>query len=69
MPRMSQKRKEEWSFFLNGRARVSYNEVCRMCRHTCKQSFRAIIVECPKYESKRTTKKMSENRKKGEVKS
>ena len=52
MPRMSQKRKEEWSFFLNERARVSYNELCRKCRHSCKQSFRAIIVECPKYESK-----------------
>lgn len=57
MPRMSQKRKEEWSFFLNERARVSYNELCRKCRYSCKQSFRAIIVECPKYESKRTTKK------------
>lgn len=68
MPRMSRKKKEEWSFFLNGRARVSYNEVCRKCSHLCKQSFRAVVVECPKYESKRITKKMSESKKKDEVK-
>ncbi len=56
MPRMSKKRKEEWSFFLNNRNRITYNELCRRCIHGCKQSFRATIVACPKYYSKRRKK-------------
>ena len=43
MPRMSKKRKEEWAFFLNERNRITYNPLCRKCRRTCKQSFRAMI--------------------------
>lgn len=49
MPRMSKKRRLELSFFLNDRNRVTYNELCRRCRHDCKQSFRAVVIECPKY--------------------
>ena len=47
MPRMPKKRKLELSFFLNERGRVTYNGLCRKCQHTCKQSFRAVIVDCP----------------------
>ena len=54
MPRMSKKRKHELSFYLNDRGRVTYNELCRKCQHGCKQSFRAIIVLCPRYFSKDT---------------
>ena len=53
MPRMSKKRREEMSFFLNERNRVTYNVLCRKCRHSCKQSFHAVVIECPKYFSKR----------------
>lgn len=53
MPRMIKKRKEEWAFFLNERNRITYNPLCRRCRRTCKQSFRAIIIECPPFLSKR----------------
>ena len=53
MPRMSKQRKEEWAFFLNERNRITYNEKCRNCTQDCKQSFRAEIVYCPKYRSKR----------------
>lgn len=53
MPRMSKKRKLEWSFFLNDRNRITYNILCRQCRHRCKQSFRARIIDCPSYYSKR----------------
>ncbi len=52
MPRMPKKRKLELSFFLNERGRVAYNDLCRKCQHTCKQSFRAIVI-CPHYLSKR----------------
>ena len=44
-------------FFLNDRSRITYNELCRKCQHECKQSFRAVVVDCPKYLSKRSKKK------------
>ena len=49
MPRMSKKRKHELSFYLNDRGRVTYNELCRKCQHGCRQSFRAVVVDCPRY--------------------
>ena len=53
MPRMSKKLKHEWSLFLNHRGRRCYNSLCRRCIHSCKQSFRVTVVECPRYFSKR----------------
>ncbi|MEG1083880.1 MAG: hypothetical protein RSC74_07675 [Hydrogenoanaerobacterium sp.] len=53
MPRMSKKRKEENQFFLNSRNRMTYNELCRKCQNPCKQSFRAKVIECLRYTSKR----------------
>ena len=53
MPRMSREKRLEWSFFLNHRNRIAYNALCRSCTHDCKQSFRAIVVLCPRYWSKR----------------
>lgn len=55
------KRKMEWSFFLSDWNRITYNELCRRCCHSCKQSFRAVVVECPRYLSKRAIKPASEN--------
>ena len=57
MPRMSKKRKQEWALFLNDRNRITYNELCKKCRNDCKQSFRGILMLCPKYLSKGRTKK------------
>ena len=57
MPRMSKKLKNELAFFLNERGRRSYNKLCRKCQHDCKQSFRAVIVACPRYLSKRSKQK------------
>lgn len=50
----NQKWKLEWAFFLDADGRRKYNDVCRRCVHDCKQSFRAVIVRCPRYTSKRT---------------
>ena len=47
MPRLSKKYKQEWAFFLDHRNRMKYNELCKKCEKECKQSFRAIIVDCP----------------------
>ncbi|MGI5900627.1 MAG: hypothetical protein ACOX8S_12060 [Christensenellales bacterium] len=57
MPRMSKKRKLEWSLFLNHRNHITYNALCRKCVHDCKQSFRVVIIECPRYLSKRAKRK------------
>ena len=56
MPRMSKKRKQELSFYLNDQGRVTYNELCRKCQHGGTQSFRAVVVDCPRYLSKRAKK-------------
>ena len=57
MPRMSREKRLEWSFFLNHRNRIAYNALCRSCTRDCKQSFRAVVVDSPRYISKRDKKK------------
>ena len=54
MPRMSNKRKQELSLFLNGRGRVEYNSLCCRCVHNCKQEYRVLVNECGRYLSKRS---------------
>lgn len=56
MPRMPKYLKEEWAFFLDERGRKKYNELCRKCERSCKQSFRATVIQCPHYQSKRRIK-------------
>lgn len=54
MPRLSKKDKILWQFFIGPDGRRKFNEMCRKCVHGCKQSFRAIIVCCPRFLSKRS---------------
>lgn len=61
MPRMSKKQKKELDFFLNDRGRRSYNDLCRKCQHECRQSFRAVIIVCPHYLSKRAKRRTPPN--------
>ena len=61
MPRMSKKLKKELAFFLNDQGRRSYNGLCRKCQHECKQSFRAVIIDCPRYQSKRAKRRTPPN--------
>lgn len=56
MPRLRKKYKQEWQFFLDDRNRMKYNELCKKCERECKQSFRAIIIDCP-FERKSRKKK------------
>ena len=44
MPRMPKYLKREWAFFLDERGRKKYNELCRKCERSCKQSFRAAVM-------------------------
>ncbi len=54
MPRLPKKAKQEWAFFIHSKThRRTYNEICRSCTCNCKQSFRAKLIECHRYESKR----------------
>ena len=67
MPRMSKKLKKELAFFQRkfisayGRERRSYNGLCRKCQHGCKQSFRAVMIDCPRYQSKRAKRRTPPN--------
>ena len=61
MPRLSKKYKQEWQFFLDDRNRMKYNELCKKCESECKQSFRAIIIDCPFERKNRKKKKGGEN--------
>ena len=54
MPRLSKKMKQEWDFFIQpSNGRRTYNDLCRRCSRSCKQSFRAEVIACPGYISKR----------------
>ncbi len=39
----------------------SYNELCRKCQYECKQSFRAVMIDCPRYLSKRAKRRTPSN--------
>lgn len=49
MPALTKKFKEENAFFINEKGKVQYNEKCQRCIHDCKQSYRAVVVYCPKH--------------------
>ena len=51
---------QEWSFFRNRAGRIQFNSVCRSCRNRCKQSFRAEILSCRRYESRKQPPATSE---------
>ena len=53
MPKMSKKKKMEMSLFLSETGRIRHNDLCLKCRNDCKQSFRATVLECRRYRSKR----------------
>ncbi len=53
MPRMSKRRKRELALFLTDSGRVAHNKLCLRCTHDCKQSYRAIVIACPKFERRR----------------
>ena len=50
----SKRWKTEWAFFLGENGRRQYSRICRWCVHDCKQSFRADVIQCPKYISRET---------------
>ena len=53
---------QEWAFFRNRAGRVQFNSLCRSCRNHCKQSFRAEVCSCRRYESRKQPRETQENR-------
>ena len=45
------------AFFQNDRNKVQYCEKCMVCRKDCKQSFRAVIIRCPRFDPVSTDKR------------
>lgn len=57
MPRLSKRQRTEWAFFIHPKTRRrTYNKVCRRCLRSCKQSFRATLVSCPRYNPRAKSK-------------
>ena len=52
---------QEWAFFRNRAGRVQFNSVCRCCRNRCKQSYRAEVISCRRYESRKQQIETQEN--------
>ena len=53
MPKLSKKERLLWEFFIRPETgKRSYNEHCVRCIFSCKQSFRAVLEECPRYVSR-----------------
>ena len=52
---------QEWSFFRNRAGRIQFNSVCRSCRNRCKQSFRAELLSCRRYENRKQPQETQEN--------
>ena len=53
MPKLSKRERQLLAFFLDpitGKRR--YNDLCRRCIRACKQSWRAVVVVCPRYISR-----------------
>ena len=53
MPKLSKKERMLWALFLDPKTgKRKYNELCRRCIRACKQSWRAVVVVCPRYISR-----------------
>ena len=57
---MSKGNKSYWSFFRDDKGRIAYNETCQRCENAGKQSFRSVIVCCPRYKPKKGGRMTSE---------
>jgi len=55
MPKLSKKARREWGFYIRGNGRREYNALCLKCACECKQSFRAIVCECRKFDARKKT--------------
>ena len=53
MPKLSKRERQLLAFYLDPiTGKRKYNELCRRCIRACKQSWRAVVVVCPRYISR-----------------
>ena len=50
---MSDIRHGIWAFFTNKDGEIEFNRVCMKCDAECKQSFRSVLMYCPKIDGKK----------------
>ena len=54
MLKLSKKDRELWVFFIDPNTRKrKFFPGCRRCMRSCKQSYRAKVVECPRYATRK----------------
>ena len=51
---------QEWELFRNQAGRIQFSSICRSCERRCKQTFRAEIVSCRRYECRKRHQEQSE---------
>ncbi len=44
------KRYDDWAFYRTKAGHIAYNKFCLRCAYSCKQSWRAEIVDCPRFQ-------------------
>ena len=55
--RKKKNREDEWVFFRDGNGRIRYNNTCTHCGNKCKQSFRAVLIQCSHYYDRQRPKR------------
>ena len=56
--------KTRMGFFINPETgRRTYNSRCLKCKDKCKQSYKATVIFCPRYKTKRDTTSIKNRRK------
>ena len=55
MPKIGKRKLSEFEYYLKGgkKRKFEYNSKCKTCENDCKQSYRSILIQCPKYKSKK----------------
>ena len=58
MSKLSNKQLEELDLFIKHgvRKRICFNDTCKKCLNECKQSYKADLIYCPHFKSKRSFK-------------
>lgn len=57
MPKLSKRERQLWAFFIDPvSGRRKYCACCMRCRQQCKQSYRAMVLDCSRFVSRRAGK-------------
>ncbi len=52
-----------WTFFRTKDRHIAYHKTCLRCAHSCKQSWRVKLIQCPRFlDSRRANFSKKKNR-------